>query len=64
MNIHNTVFASTLGKSFLSSKYRIKPIIKKGSEGSREKKEKKMAKIIHLSSERENEAFRPIWGRM
>lgn len=41
MNIHNTIFAATLGKSFLGSKYRLKLTVKKGGGRGGEREEKK-----------------------
>lgn len=46
----------------LDSKYRLKLTVKKGSGGTGEKKERKLAKTIYLSSERECETFTHLSG--
>lgn len=62
MNIHNIIFAATLGKSFLGSKYRLKLTVKKGGAGKREGKKNGKDNLLK-QCEREWK-IRPIWGRM
>lgn len=38
MNIHHIIFAATLGKSLLGSKYRLKLTVKKDGMGERKRK--------------------------